>query len=82
MALQEHPRDGRDDQRHNGGRGRQQNRVDQGRAVTRLGQDRQIAGEALRAFRPGHDQPRHRQQEKCRRHHRERQQAQPDKGSM
>ena len=75
MTLQEHSGDGGHDQRHNRGRSRQQHRIDQGGAVTRLGQDREIAGEPLWAFRSGDDKMRHRQQEKGCRHHRKRQQA-------
>jgi hypothetical protein len=82
MPLQEHSSDRRHDQSHNGGRGGKQDGVDKRRTVTRLGQDREISRDSLRAFRAGHDKPCHRQQKERHRHHRKRQQAEPDKGPM
>jgi hypothetical protein len=75
MPLQEHPGDRCDNQRHRRGGGGEQHRVDQGRAITRLGENGEITGKSSRAVCAGDDEPRHRQQEKSRRHHRKRQQA-------
>jgi hypothetical protein len=75
MALQEHACHRRNGEGDDCGRGCQENRVDQGGAVARLDQDRQISGQPLRAFGASYDQASHRQHKERRRHHGKRKQT-------
>ena len=68
------------DERDDGGRRRQHHRVDQGRAVARLGEDGRVGGKALRPAGADDHQPHHRQHEERQHHDGKRQQAEPDEG--
>ena len=69
MALQEHACHRRNGERNDRGCGCQQNSVDQGGAIARFDQNRQISGQPLRALSASFDQASHRQHKERRRHH-------------